>query len=133
MLIANSDQIVDMNIADYINDSDNRNLDGSVLCFEDNDTKWSYAKLDGKGLITEIREKEVISEHATVGIYYFKKGSDFVENAIDMFVERIIYSYLFLFRESLTALLVIFFSIARVSTSIQILSVSILSFIVVEY
>ncbi len=88
LLIANSDQIVDMNIADYINDSDNRKLDGSVLCFEDDDKKWSYARLNEEDLITEIREKEVISEHATVGIYYFKKGSDFVENAIDMFVRN---------------------------------------------
>lgn len=88
LLIANSDQIVDMDIEDYISDSDNRNLDGSVLCFEDNDTKWSYAKLDENGVITMIREKEVISEHATVGIYYFKRGRDFVENAIDMFVRN---------------------------------------------
>ena len=88
LLIANSDQIVDMDIEDYIDDSDNRNLDGSVLCFEDNDTKWSYAKLDENGMITMIREKEVISEHATVGIYYFKRGRDFVENAIDMFVRN---------------------------------------------
>lgn len=88
MLIANSDQIVDMNIADYINDSDNRKLDGSVLCFEDNDPKWSFAKVNSDGLITMIREKEVISNNATVGIYYFHKGSDFVENAIDMFVRN---------------------------------------------
>ena len=88
ILIANSDQIVDMNIQDYINDSDERGLDGSVLCFEDNDKKWSYAKLDNSGMITKIREKEVISEHATVGIYYFKQGRDFVENAIDMFVRN---------------------------------------------
>lgn len=88
LLIANSDQIVDMNITDYINDSNERNLDGSVLCFEDDNNKWSYAKLDENNLITTIREKEVISNHATVGIYYFKKGSDFVENAIDMFVRN---------------------------------------------
>lgn len=88
LLIANSDQIVDMDIKDYINDSDKRNLDGSVLCFEDNDPKWSYAKLDENNLIIMIREKEVISEHATVGIYYFRRGRDFVENAIDMFVRN---------------------------------------------
>lgn len=88
LLIANSDQIVDINIKDYIKDSDNRNLDGSVLCFKDNDPKWSYAKLDKNGLITTIKEKEVISEHATVGIYYYRKGADFVENAIDMFVRN---------------------------------------------
>jgi dTDP-glucose pyrophosphorylase len=88
MLIANSDQIVDMNILDYIQDSDNRHLDGSVLCFRDNDTKWSYAKLDAEGLITEIKEKVVISEHATVGLYYFAKGSTFVENAVDMIIHN---------------------------------------------
>lgn len=88
LLIANSDQIVDMDIYRYICDSEARHLDGSVLCFRDNDIKWSYARVNEEGMITEIREKEVISEHATVGIYYFAKGSLFVENAIDMIVRN---------------------------------------------
>jgi len=88
MLIANSDQIVDIKIADFIKDSEDRKLDGSVLCFHDNDTKWSYAKTDEKGMITEIREKVVISENATVGIYYFHEGCTFVENALDMIVRN---------------------------------------------
>ncbi|MCQ2789921.1 MAG: glycosyltransferase family 2 protein [bacterium] len=88
LLLVNSDQIVDIDMADYIKDADDRALDGSVLCFEDDDKKWSFAKTDENGLITIIREKEVISNNATVGIYYFKKGSDFVENAIDMIVRN---------------------------------------------
>lgn len=90
LLIANSDQIVDMDIADYINDSKVRNLDGSVLCFTDPELnpKWSFAKTDKNGLITEIKEKQPISNEATVGIYYFEKGASFVENAIDMFVRN---------------------------------------------
>ena len=88
LLIANSDQIVDINIQNYINDSKSRKLDGSVLCFEDNHPKWSYVSLDKNGFITEIREKEVISDHATVGIYYFEQGKNFVENAIDMVVRN---------------------------------------------
>ena len=88
LLIANSDQIVDMDINDYLNDSEKRNLDGSVLCFEDNDPKWSYAQIDERGNITEIKEKVVISKHATVGIYYFAKGYDFLQNAIDMIVRN---------------------------------------------
>ena len=59
-----------------------------MLCFKDHDTKWSYAKIDGEGLITEIREKVVISEFATVGIYYFAKGGFFVKNAIDMIIRN---------------------------------------------
>lgn len=88
LLIANSDQLVDMDITDYLKDSNQRGLDGSVLCFQDNHPKWSYAKLDSQGLITEIREKQVISPHATVGIYYFEQGRYFVENALDMLVRN---------------------------------------------
>lgn len=90
LLVANSDQIVDMNIEEYINDCKKRELDGSVLCFIDPELnpKWSFAKLDSEGLITEIKEKQPISDKATVGIYYFTKGSSFVENAIDMFVRN---------------------------------------------
>ena len=90
LLIANSDQIVDMNVADYIKDSDERKLDGSILCFVDSELnpKWSFAKIDDNGLVTDVKEKQPISPYATVGIYYFAKGSIFVENAIDMFVRN---------------------------------------------
>jgi UDP-N-acetylglucosamine diphosphorylase / glucose-1-phosphate thymidylyltransferase / UDP-N-acetylgalactosamine diphosphorylase / glucosamine-1-phosphate N-acetyltransferase / galactosamine-1-phosphate N-acetyltransferase len=90
LLIANSDQIVDMNVADYIDDCSSRNLDGSILTFVDRyqDPKWSFAKLNESGLVTEVREKKVISKYATVGIYLFSKGLDFVNSAIDMIIEN---------------------------------------------
>ena len=90
LLIANSDQIVDTNIAEFINDCAGRNLDGSILTFIDShrDPKWSYAKLNTSNLVTEVREKNAISEYATVGIYLYSRGCDFVDAAIDMFIER---------------------------------------------
>ncbi|OGI18109.1 MAG: lipopolysaccharide biosynthesis protein [Candidatus Melainabacteria bacterium RIFOXYA12_FULL_32_12] len=88
LLIANSDQIVDMNISDYIQDNFERNLDGSILTFEDNHPKWSFAKIDANGIVTEVKEKEPISNYATVGIYLFTKGRTFVESAIDMIVRN---------------------------------------------
>jgi UDP-N-acetylglucosamine diphosphorylase / glucose-1-phosphate thymidylyltransferase / UDP-N-acetylgalactosamine diphosphorylase / glucosamine-1-phosphate N-acetyltransferase / galactosamine-1-phosphate N-acetyltransferase len=90
LLIANSDQIVDMSIADYIDDCFTRSLDGSILTFIDKnqDPKWSFAKLDDAGLVIKVKEKEVISEYATVGIYLFSKGSDFVNSAVDMIIEN---------------------------------------------
>lgn len=90
LLIANSDQIVDMNIADFIDDCSNRNLDGSILTFIDHhsDPKWSFAKLDKNNLVTEVREKVVISEFATVGIYLYSKGKDFVDASVDMIIEN---------------------------------------------
>lgn len=90
LLIANSDQIVDMNIADFIDDCKDRNLDGSILTFIDHykDPKWSFAKLDENSLVTEVKEKVVISEFATVGIYLYSKGRDFVDASIDMIIEN---------------------------------------------
>ncbi|WDL70837.1 glycosyltransferase family 2 protein [Helicobacter winghamensis] len=85
LMIANSDQIIDIDINEYINDCKNRNLDGSILCFKDKEKspKWSFVRMNGE-LITEVKEKEVISDIATVGIYLFSKGSLFMDSAIDM-------------------------------------------------
>jgi dTDP-glucose pyrophosphorylase len=89
LLIANSDQIVDISIEDYIEDCLKRNLDGSILTFKDAELnpKWSFARLSND-LVVEVKEKEVISEFATVGIYLFSKGSDFVDSAVEMIIEN---------------------------------------------
>jgi len=90
LLIANSDQIVDTDILNFINDCKKRGLDGSILTFVDGhkDPKWSFAKIDGNNLVTEVREKVVISEYATVGIYLYSNGKTFVDAAIDMIIEN---------------------------------------------
>lgn len=87
MIVANSDQLVDFNVSDYVSDCLNRGLDGSILVFRDPtmDPKWSFAKVDEQGLVTEVAEKKPISDLATVGIYLFRRGRDFVSAAVDMF------------------------------------------------
>ncbi|MCZ8168803.1 MAG: glycosyltransferase family 2 protein [Flavobacterium sp.] len=86
LLIANSDQLVDMSIEAYIDDCLDQKADGSILTFVDaeRNPKWSFAKIDDKGNVTEVKEKKAISEFATVGIYFFTKGHYFVDGAIDM-------------------------------------------------
>jgi len=90
MVIANSDQIVDINFQDYVNDCIDRNLDGSILTFKDSEksTKWSFASTDTTGMVKEVREKVPISDTATVGIYMFRKGREYVDAAIDMIVKN---------------------------------------------
>lgn len=90
LLIANSDQIVDIKINDFVTHCLNKNFDGSILTFDDpeRNPKWSFAKTDNLGLVVEVREKVPISSEATVGIYFFSKGSDFVDAAIQMFIEN---------------------------------------------
>lgn len=86
LVIANSDQIVDIDFQKFIDDCLERQLDGSILTFldEEQNPKWSFAKVDDKGYITEVKEKQVISNRATVGIYMWSKGKDFVNSSIDM-------------------------------------------------
>lgn len=79
LMIANSDQYVDCDIQKYI-DSCGKN-DGLIMTMKADDSKWSFIKYDAQGYVTMVREKEVISDEATVGIYNFAAGSDFVKYA----------------------------------------------------
>lgn len=90
LLIANSDQIVDISIATFIDDCKKRKLDGSILTFIDEfkDPKWSFAKIDDNELVTQVKEKVVISKYATVGIYYYTKGIEYTNACIDMIIEN---------------------------------------------
>ena len=86
LVIANSDQIVDINFYDFIDDSLNRNLDGSILTFidEKKNPKWSFAKINKNQMVTKVKEKQPISKYATVGIYMFNKGRYFIDGVADM-------------------------------------------------
>jgi HAD superfamily hydrolase (TIGR01509 family) len=84
LVIANSDQFVEWNSNQFIYNAMSNNIDGSVAIFESTHPKWSYVKLDDTGYITELAEKKPISHNATVGIYYYKKGNDFVKYAEQM-------------------------------------------------
>lgn len=57
------------------------NPDGILPCFKATDPKYSFAGLDEYGYVSRTAEKDPISEHATNGMYYFKRGSDFVSAA----------------------------------------------------
>jgi HAD superfamily hydrolase (TIGR01509 family) len=84
LLIANSDQYLEWDSSEFMYGMSAGNVDGGVITFENTHPKWSYAKLDERGAITEIAEKKVISNIATVGIYYWKKGADYVNYAHKM-------------------------------------------------
>lgn len=90
LLIANSDQIVDFDVNDFLGDNFNRNLSGSILVFQDptKNPKWSFAKLDLNEKVIEVKEKQPISNLATVGIYLFSNGKDFVNGSLDMIVRN---------------------------------------------
>ena len=88
LMIANSDQIVDIKVNDFVNDAHNKQLCGSIMTFKSNDPKWSYAKVSEDNFVTSVKEKDPISDNATVGIYYFAQGKYYVNGAVEMIVNK---------------------------------------------
>ena len=82
LMIANSDQYVDIDINDYL--AAGEGLDGLIMTMFADDNKWSFIKFDEARHVTMVREKEVISNEATVGIYNFARGRDYVTCAEKM-------------------------------------------------
>ena len=82
-MIANSDQWVDVSIDRYLAEADARH-DGLIMTMNANDPKWSYVECTADGRVVRVAEKEVISNMATVGIYNFARGADFVAAAREM-------------------------------------------------
>lgn len=87
LMIANSDQYVDIDINHYLDKLDN--ADGLIMTMYADNPKWSYISFDEDGYVRSVREKEVISNEATVGIYNFRHGCDFVRHAHEMIAENL--------------------------------------------
>ena len=79
LVMANSDQFVEWDSNEFMYSMIADNIDGGMLTFEATHPKWSFAKLDDKGFVSEVAEKKPISNIATVGVYYWTKGSDYVK------------------------------------------------------
>ena len=84
LFFANSDQFVEWDSNEFLYKMNETNADGGIVSFRATHPKWSFAKVNETGLVTEVAEKNPISDIATVGYYYWKKGSDFVKYAEDM-------------------------------------------------
>jgi HAD superfamily hydrolase (TIGR01509 family) len=84
LFFANSDQFAEWDSNEFMYKMTETNCDGAIVTFKATHPKWSFAKLDDNGFVTEVAEKNPISENATVGFYYWKRGSDFVKYAESM-------------------------------------------------
>lgn len=84
LVIANSDQFIEWNSNEFFYAMAADECDGGIVTFKSSHPKWSYAKVGEDGFVNEVAEKKPISDIATAGIYYYKKGSDFVKGAEQM-------------------------------------------------
>lgn len=89
LMIANSDQWVDCRIDDYLEAMHQRAADGLIMTMTATDPKWSFVGVEPPHWVREVAEKRVISHEATVGIYNFRHGSDFVAAAEGMIADNL--------------------------------------------
>jgi NDP-sugar pyrophosphorylase family protein len=89
LIIANSDQWINWNSQHFLSFLQNNNADGGIVTFIATHPKWSFVKVNEKNEVTLVAEKKPISNIATVGIYYYKKGKYFVEAAENMIKKNI--------------------------------------------
>jgi HAD superfamily hydrolase (TIGR01509 family) len=89
LVMANSDQFVEWDSNEFMYKMIEQKADGGILTFRATHPKWSFAKVDEYGYVTEVAEKNPISDIATVGVYYWAKGSDYVKYAEQMIEKNI--------------------------------------------
>ncbi|MFA5149613.1 MAG: glycosyltransferase family 2 protein [Candidatus Omnitrophota bacterium] len=89
LIIANSDQLVGVDdVGNAVKLFYERGADAGVLVFFNRAIRWSYVGIDDNGSIKEVAEKRVISDYATCGIYWFRRGRDFVSSAEEMIAKN---------------------------------------------
>jgi HAD superfamily hydrolase (TIGR01509 family) len=89
LVMANSDQFLEWDSNEFMYKMIEQKVDGGIITFTATHPKWSFAKVDECGYVTEVAEKNPISNIATVGVYYWSKGSDYVKYAEQMIGKNI--------------------------------------------
>ncbi len=89
LLIANSDQFIEWNSSETIYSFMSAGIDGGIVTFNSTHPKWSYVRTNEEGSVLEVAEKKPISNLATVGVYFWRKGLDYVKYAEKMIEKNI--------------------------------------------
>tara|TARA_Y100001963_G_scaffold144620_1_gene216971 strand:- start:79 stop:816 length:738 start_codon:yes stop_codon:yes gene_type:complete len=84
LIVANCDQIMWWNGKEFQKYCSNSTYDGVLVTYYANTAKNSYAKIDKKGFVIEVKEKEIISNISLNGIHFWKKGKYFIDSATKM-------------------------------------------------
>lgn len=89
LLIANSDQFIEFSLENFKIFKEMTDVDAIVYTFNAVHPKWSFVKINSEGYVSEVAEKKPISNVATCGIYWYRRGSDFIKYANRMIEKNI--------------------------------------------
>ena len=84
LLILASNELLDIDYAQTVQEFRDRQLDGATVVFPSLHPRYSYVLLDENDHIVEAAEKRPISRLATAGFYWFRRGQDFIDAVMDM-------------------------------------------------
>lgn len=84
LLILSANELVNMDLSAAIMEFRQRGLDAGTLTFRSVHPRYSYVVLNKDNLIIETAQRQPISPHATAGVFWFARTSDFVESAKNM-------------------------------------------------
>jgi dTDP-glucose pyrophosphorylase len=79
---------------DYCNQANFDEFDGALLTFESDSPNFSYVSFDENGRVNGTKEKEVVSNEAICGAYYFKNRTIF-DNAVEKYLKKCTYQEFF--------------------------------------
>lgn len=82
LVIANGDQVFNVQLSKVIDDFQKRQLEAGVICFDSVHPRWSYVRLNEESLVIEAAEKRPLTRHAIAGFYYFAEGDQFLRLAM---------------------------------------------------
>lgn len=95
LIISSFEQVLDLDLAPYLQKFINEDVEAGVLTFESIHPKWSFVKRNEEGIVSQAAEKYPISKHAIAGFYFFKKARIFIESAKNMIRNDVKYNNLF--------------------------------------
>jgi hypothetical protein len=99
LLIVNCHQFLEWDADDFHDFCRKTEADGVIATFKNNHPRFSYVSTNDQGLVNGAADKKPISENATCGVYFWKRGADFIkysEQMISCGTERAVvlaYSY----------------------------------------
>lgn len=80
LLISNNDHKCDFDMNGILEHFRAKQADCGVVCFDSVHPRWSYVRMEGERVV-EAAEKRPISRLAIAGLYYFRRGKDFIRAA----------------------------------------------------
>ncbi len=81
LVIAAGDQFIEHDVVEILENFRGSGAAAGTITFESIHPQFSFVNADADGWINEVAEKNPISNLANVGIFWYEKGSDFVEAA----------------------------------------------------